>query len=57
MRRGLFLGGQSRPHNQMDGFQRSQLLSFISIYAYPQGLKGGRVARVGDPAPFDLPGL
>jgi len=22
-----------------------------------QGLKWGRVARVGDPAPFDLPGL
>ena len=24
---------------------------------YDQGLKWGRVARVGDPAPFDLPGL
>jgi len=28
-----------------------------SISGYDQGLKWGRVAWVGDPAPFDLPGL
>ena len=26
-------------------------------HRYIQGLKWGRVARVGDPAPFHLPGL
>jgi len=32
-------------------------VSALMMTGVMQGLKWGRVARVGDPAPFDLPGL